>query len=112
MRTFATRYEVESLMDDEALEIVRMAHERLMLVTMNGELPYALDDSGDYINAAIENYHDLFRMYWDNDGDPTAFVAAVKKWLLTPTIEWGATDGEIRYSLFVQDYDDMAYDGG
>lgn len=112
MRTFATREEVESLTDEEAQEIVRMAHERLMSETMNGQLTLALDDSGDYINAAVTNYHDLFDMYWNNDGDPTAFVAAVKKWLLMPTIEWNAIDGEIRFDLFVDDYDDMAYDGG
>jgi hypothetical protein len=102
MRKFSSKEDVEELTDVEALEIIRQARERLVNTTSYS--PYALDDGGDYINAAIENYAAVFGFYWDNDGDHTAFLAAMKQWLREPTEGWGATDGEIRFDLFTQEY--------
>lgn len=106
MRQFDSIAEVDSLTHDEALEILQMAADTLQQVMSHG--PYGLDDQGDYLNAAIENYHYLFNAYWANDGDPQALHDAVVKWLKDP--EWGGSDGEIRHDLFTERWQEEAWE--
>lgn len=108
MRKFASKEDVQSLTDDEAVEIVTMARDILVQQTA----PYddgatrsvGLDDSGDYIFAAVTNYHRLFMAYWEHDGQNPSFIEAVKNFLLEDVTEWLGSDGEVRYDLFTEEY--------
>ena len=105
MRQFSSIEEVDTLTEDEALSIVQRQFE--LLVGLGQHAVVGLDDTGDYLAAAIDNYHDLFHLYWDNDG--TGFREAVVEWLLTPAYDWGGTDGEVRFEVFTEAYVDASY---
>lgn len=95
---FLTMKEVEALTEDQALAVVKAAADILQRQLDAG--PVALDDGGDYLAAAVDNYHRLFHAYWDNDGDPTIFVQEVKAFLQEdPESMWGGSDGEIRFEI-------------
>lgn len=99
-RKFDSLEEVDSLTEDEATLIVTMAARRQMemIRTYGG---YGLDDRGDYLAAATDNYNKLFHAYWDNDGVAEYFVPAVVAWLKDKE-DWGGSDGEIRFDLFTE----------
>jgi len=98
MLMFRNIDDVEGLTDEQALAIVQLAADKLTAhLTLRS---VALDDSGDYLAAAADNYHRLFHAYWDNDGDSATFVQAVKDFLFEPHDEWGGCDGDIRFDVF------------
>lgn len=107
IRVFNTREEVETLDEAGAEAVVRNAYDCLRGVVEGCHAVIGLDDTGDYLAAAIDNYFLLFHAYWDHDG--TDFVDAVKRFLLTSPNDhdndgsfefpWGGSDGEIRFTL-------------
>jgi hypothetical protein len=106
------RTTIENLTDEEARAVLDAASFKVAEMTATYGA-YGLDDRGDYLAAAIDNYHRLFHAYWDNDGDSKAFVTEVKNFLSEPVNEWGGSDGEIRFAVleFVSPDDDTPTGG-
>lgn len=101
MRKFDSYEDMDTLTDAEALEIVSMAAERQLSMLHTYREGYGLDDRGDYLAAATDNYNRLFHAYWDNDGVSEPFVEAVKAFLKDKE-DIGGSDGEIRFDLFTE----------
>lgn len=106
MRKFDSLAEVDSLTDDESLEIISMAWDTLKAVADGS--PYGLDDQGDYLTAAVDNYSMLVSLYIGNDGDPTALHEGIVKWLHDPN--WGGCDGEVRFDLFTDRFQEEVWE--
>jgi hypothetical protein len=90
---------------EHAREVLREARRMLVIQLQSQENhEHMLDDCGDYLYAATENWNRLFSAYWENDGDETAFVRAVREFLKESPTEWLGCDGEIRYDLWSDEY--------
>lgn len=97
--------EVEELTLEQAAEVIRMARRCLAEHLLCQETHEHMDDDcGDYLAAATWNWNRLFHLYWDNDGDEQVVLEGVKDFLRQHPLDWEATDGEIRYSLFPDSY--------
>jgi hypothetical protein len=98
--TFESMEEIWSLTPKRAEE-VRIATRRLLLLTLLTQEyhMHELDDCGDYLIAATENWYLLFNNLWVNDfqnevSETQEFLTNFEKY------PWGGCDGEIRYELF------------
>lgn len=100
MRRFDSYAEVDTLTYKEALEIIEKAAD-LQHTLLHTYGAIGLDDRGDYLAAATDNYNRLFHAYWDNDGVEDRVVWAVKQWLKDKD-DIGGSDGEIRFDLFTE----------
>lgn len=101
---------IDDLTDEEALSVLNAASHKV--AEMNATYgAYGLDDRGDYLAAAIDNYHRLFHAYWDNDGQNPAFREEVKAFLKEDPNEWGGSDGEVRFNVLEVDDDDVPTGG-
>jgi hypothetical protein len=107
---FHSKEEVEGLTIDRAMEVLAAARRKLVDELLSQEShPHMLDDCGDYLAAATDNWTRLFNAYFLNDGDEMAVVQAVQAFLSEPEEEWGGSDGEIRFNLLpfaVTDYNE------
>jgi len=102
-KVFTSREEVEALTFDEARDVICDARD-LLRAELDDDVEHMhwLDDCGDYLFAAIDNYHMLWTYYWENDGDKEAVIARVKDFLLSPQdglFPYGGSDGEIRLTI-------------
>lgn len=108
---FNSREEVEALTFDQAMNVLASARECLIeqLISQRTHA-HLLDDCGDYLTAATDNWAKLYGAYFNNDGDEIFFVREVKKFLLTFPNDhnndpdgfdypYGGSDGEIRFTL-------------
>jgi hypothetical protein len=109
MKAFKSLQDVEKLIEPQALGIIRLAM-KFLERQFDYEGAYALDDGGDYLYAALENYNRLFHVYWDNDGDSTAVLEGVKAFLREPLSEWLGCDGDLRFILFTAEYQESQLD--
>lgn len=93
-----SREEVEALTDAQAVAVLDAAREKLIeQLTAQRTHPHLLDDCGDYLAAATDNWSRLFHNYWNHDGE--GFVNYVRQFLLESPDEWGGADGEVRFEL-------------
>jgi hypothetical protein len=107
---FQTREEIENLTHEQALEVLRAARRLLTLSLLGQEYhEHMLDDCGDYLTAAVDNFNHLYHAYWDNDA--VDFHIRVKEWLLDKDNEGlGGSDGEIRLEILSQNLLEEIYD--
>lgn len=103
MREFSSKEDVDTLTDEEALEVVANAG-AILIDSIQSYGAVALDDRGDYLSSAIENYHRLFDLYWTNDGQNPAFLEGVKQFLREEPHAWLASDGDLRFNVFTNEY--------
>lgn len=96
---FTTRDQIMAMTDDEAMRVMRAARRMLMTQLLYQEYhEHMLDDCGDYLAAATENWANLHAAYFDNDG--AGFTTFVQTWLLdADNFPLGGSDGEVRFSL-------------
>lgn len=94
---FTTPADVKGLTEAQARAVIDFARDRVQSILVSAP-SHALDDEGDYLAAAIDNYHYLFHCYWDNDG-AYVFVEEIRDWLMRSPDTWGGSDGEIRFEL-------------
>ena len=95
---FHSKGEVEALTDEQAMAVLDVVRETLIdTLEAQRNHPHLLDDCGDYLFAATDNWTHLFGRYFNNDGND--FTPYVKQWLLAPLDDWGASDGEARFVL-------------
>lgn len=98
----------DGLTYDEAISVIEHARDLLTTILEEDKTHHHwLDDCGDYMAAATENWTRLFALYFDNDGDEKAVIDGVKAFLLASPNDWGASDGEIRFA--VVDFDEEAW---
>jgi len=107
---FTTRDEIDSMTPEQA-EMVRI-HTRRMLVM---QLLYQefhqheLDDCGDYLTAATDNWAALFGTLWSDDFQDE--LPITKEFLTNfDRFPEGGSDGEIRYSLLSDELFDQFRD--
>jgi hypothetical protein len=100
---FTTRAEIDSLTQEQA-ELVRIATRRMLVMQLlHQELHmHELDDCGDYLTAATENWAALFGMLWSDDFQDE--LPITKKFLLDfNEFPQGGSDGEVRYDLLSEE---------
>lgn len=96
---FHTRDQIENLTHPQAMEVMRAARRMLLMTLLTQEHhEHMLDDCGDDLSAATDNWEALHGLYFNNDG--TDFEVHVKNWLLDEDhVGLGGCDGEIRHNL-------------
>jgi len=110
-KVFTSREEVEALTYEEAVGVIRDAR-NLLISELTSDIDHEHwgDDCGDYMDAAITNYHWLWDAYFLNDGGEADVVRLVKQFLLKDptqdfvldpdnTPDWGGCDGEVRFTI-------------
>ena len=108
---FSDQDEVKDLNYIQAVEIVRYARRVLVLQLLSQEThEHWLDDCGDYLIAATENWYTLFTEVWGADLDEAETVRIVKEFMQQEPVEWLGSDGEIRFSLFDTPYIESRYE--
>lgn len=106
---FRTQEDIANLTYDQAMWCMRWARRTLLSHLLHQELhEHMLDDCGDYLSAATDNWEHLFNYYFNTDGDEASFVAAVKDWLQRAE-DIGGCDGEIRFDLVSNELQDLMY---
>lgn len=104
--SFTSVEQLESLTEEQAMDIMRLARRRLLNLLIGQEYhEHMTDDCGDDLQAATENWWYLWKSYFDNDG--TDYVGYVRNWLMNPDDEdcgptLGGSDGEIRYDILTE----------
>ena len=102
---------VDSLDFREACEVVRAAR-RMLLIHLIGQETHEhmLDDCGDYLTAATDNWNYLHGIYFNNDGDEAVLIAEVKKFLKAEEpYAMGGCDGDIRFDILTEAMLDQIY---
>lgn len=99
-----TAEEIDNLTEEQAVE-VRIATRRMLVfqLLLQEYHMHELDDCGDYLMAATENWFSLFNNLWSNDFQNE--VEETKKFLTDlEAYPAGGCDGEIRYAL-IENFD-------
>lgn len=107
---FYNKAQVANIDLETAFAVVRAARRMLLLNLMHAELhEHVTDDCGDYLKAATDNWHRLFHDLHDTDVLEEEVLRRVKEFLLEPASEWLGSDGEIRFELFSDEYQEASY---
>lgn len=114
---FRTQEDIANLTDDQALWCLRWARRTLLSHLLHQELhEHMLDDCGDYLQGATENWYKLWKAYFDNDGDEALLIATVKEWLqgsvgdeYGPGSDLYGCDGDIRFEIVSEELQDLLY---
>ncbi len=109
---FHTRDQIDNLTYEKALEVIRAARRMLLMTLLTQEHhEHMLDDCGDDLAAATDNWATLHRAYFANDGDPDHVRNDVQKWLLDADNQGlGGSDGEIRFVILSERVLEEVYD--
>jgi len=102
-RRYNTRAEIDSMTNDDAA-MIRIATRRLCVtMLLHQELHmHEMDDCGDYLTAATENWATLFDRLWSDDFQDELEIT--KKFLLDfNEFPLGGCDGEIRHDLLSEE---------
>jgi hypothetical protein len=101
--TFHTKEEIENLTDDQAMEVMRYVRRMLLDQLLFQEYhEHMLDDCGDYLTAASDNWTWLHDAYFNNDGE--GFTDFVINWLTNEKdYPLGGSDGEARFDLLSEE---------
>jgi hypothetical protein len=101
-----TKDQVENLTTHQAMMVRIHARRALLIQLLHQEFHmHELDDCGDYLFAATENWHRLFVGLWNNDFQNE--VPFTKEFLQEDPQEWLGCDGEVRFAI-LEDPDDDA----
>jgi len=104
-----TMEEIENLTDEQAYDVYRAARRTCLMQLLHQEThEHDMDDCGDYLAAASENWARLFDNLWSNDFQNLAEY--VREFLKESPVEWGGSDGEVRFEILPEAYIDAAYE--
>lgn len=100
-----TEEQIENLSEEDARHVLRAVRRACVTQLLMQEYhEHELDDCGDYLYAASENWFKLFNNVWVNDF--TGWVDEVKKFLTDfEAYPEGGSDGEVRFAILPGDED-------
>jgi len=100
---------VEELTDEQAYDVYRAVRRTALMQLLFQEThEHDLDDCGDYLAAAIYNLNTVFEIGFTNDFEN--FANDIRTWLKESPIEWGGSDGEVRFEILPEAYVNAAYE--
>ena len=96
---FKDEEEIKGMSENRAHQVLRDVRRMLLLQLLSQEHhEHEVDDCGDYLIAATDNWSDLFTAIWTNDFQN--LIPEIQKFLLDPeAYPWGGCDGEVRHDL-------------
>lgn len=103
-----TKEDIANLTQDQASRIRIAVRRQLLFQLLYQEYHWhEMDDCGDYLTAATDNWASLFDNLWSNDFQNE--IEETQKFLLDhEAYPLGGSDGEIRYDILPEGWDEVA----